>query len=228
MPIYYSKQGLYKEVAKLKNHLGFEENQYNIDLVNHLFRIGILIQQLPYKTKGLRGMAVLGDDKNEDIIILNESRNLQEQNYDCGHEAIHLSLHRTVGLNSFNCFDNIAEKQNPFYEWHANEGAAEMLVPYKELLPIIKTNKKYLNDYYDIESFKEYLSDVFFVPSAVIKYRFDNLKYEIHQYLSGTNIRDIELLSLNQQKKHGINIKSINDISHEDLIKKMEENFYIS
>jgi Zn-dependent peptidase ImmA (M78 family) len=215
MSIYYNKQGLYKEIAKLKNHLGFEESASGIDLVEHLENIGILIEKLPYKTKGLRGMAVLGNEQNEDIIILNQSRGILEQNYDCAHEVVHLSLHRTVGLNLFNCFDNITENQNPFYEWHANEGAAEMLVPYKVLLPIIKEHKKYLFDYYDIESFRDYLSVIFYVPEAVIKYRFANLKYEISQYLSGKSIDEIEILSLSQQQKRGIYIKSINEVCEE-------------
>ena len=225
MPVYYNKQSLYKEITKIKNYLGFDEKDFNIDLVKELGTKDIILEKLPYKTKGLRGMAVLGNDNSKDIIILNSSRNKIEQNYDCGHEYVHLSLHRSVGGNSFNCFDNIAERQNPIYEWHANEGAAEMFVPYKVLLPILYKYRKYLNDFDGITSLTKYLSGMFFVPEAVIKYRFENLKYEISQYLSGTRLNDLDILSLNQQKRRGICVKSLNDICYDDFVNTILANF---
>ena len=223
MGIYYTKESLYKEVANIKKYLGFEELDFNIDLINYCKSNGILVETLPYKTKGLRGMAILGDDNNKDIILLNKNRTRCEQNYDCAHETIHLCIHRKVGLKTFNCFNKVAPNQNPFLEWHANEGAAEFFVPYKTLLPLIRSNKDYLTDYRSIDSFKLSLSEKYSVPEAVINYRLENLKYEIYQYLQGTSIDDIEILSLKQQQQRNINIKSLNNISDEDFSKNLRK-----
>lgn len=226
MSVYYGKKSLYNEVASIKRHLGYNETEYGMSLIDLCKDIGVIIDEIPFKTKGLRGMAILGDSSNEDIILLNQNRNLFEKNYDCGHEIIHLCLHRKVGLQAFNCFDNVGTNQNPFYEWHANEGSAEFLVPYKVLLPLIKENSKFINSYYEIESFKNYLADIFRVPTAVIKYRFENLKYEIHQYLSGISVDDLDILSMQQQSKRNINIRSINDVADYYFNIEINKTFY--
>ena len=57
------------------------------------------------------------------------------------------------------------------------------------------------------------------MTETVIKYRFESLKYEINQYLNGTPLNEIEILSLNKQRVKGINIKSLNDIE-DDLFWK--------
>ena len=76
-------------------------------------------------------------------------------------------------------------------------------------------------DYSVIEQAKSTLRDVFNVPEAVIKYRLENLKYEIYQYMNGTSIKNIEILSLKQQEKRKIKIDSLNTISDNDFMQKM-------
>lgn len=68
---------------------------------------------------------------------------------------------------------------------------------------------------YDIAYLKDYAADMFNVTRTVIEYRLESLKYEIHQYINGIPLRDIKMLSLSQQKRQKINIKSLNDIEKE-------------
>ena len=83
-------------------------------------------------------MACLGDSSKPDIILLNSHRNKIEQKIDCSHEAIHLAFHRNINCKSFNCFETALPSQNKYLEWQANEGSAELNVPFQTLLPKIK------------------------------------------------------------------------------------------
>ena len=217
MSLYYSKEGLYREVGRIKEFLELYRNEYGFDLINYCTDNGTIIEYLPFKTHGLRGMAVIGDEFQEDIILLNKKRSKIEQNFDCGHEFIHLCLHREIGQRSFNCFENIQETQNSFIEWHANEGSAELFVPYKIFIPLVKEKIGNSTDYHVIESAKTEMASIFNVPETVIRYRMENLKYEIFQYLNGVPLDKIEILSLRQQRQRNINILSINDISDNDF-----------
>lgn len=217
MALYYSKEGLYREVAKLKEFLGLDSTSYGIDLTTILKEKGILIENLDFKTRHLRGMAVVGKGSNEDIILLNSNRNSIERNFDCGHEMIHLSLHRELNQKTFNCYDRILPNQNSFTEWQANEGAAEFFVPYKILLPMIKNYNISLDTYTTIDQFKHELETIFKVPSAVIAYRLENLSYEISQYQSGIALENIEILSKKKQIERKIHTISLNEIADNDF-----------
>ena len=223
MGLYYSKDRLYKEIANLKNFLGIDQKLYGFNLVEILINGGLKIESIPLQTAGLRGMAVIGQENEEDIILLNSHRTNLEQNFDCGHEMIHLAIHRKLDQKTFNCFESVTSYQDPFIEWQANEGAAEFFVPYKILIEYIGDCYKSLNNYSNIEMFKETIACIFNVPEAVIKYRLENLKYEIHQYLSGIPLNDIEILSAKKQNERNIMIKSLNQISDEDFANSVIE-----
>lgn len=219
MSLYYSKEGLYREVGLIKEFLGLYRNEYGFDLINYCTDNGTIIESVPFKTHGLRGMAIIGDEFQEDIILLNKKRSKSEQNFDCGHEVIHLCLHREIGQRSFNCFDNVQKTQNTFIEWQANEGSAELFVPYKIFIPLVKQKIGNSTDHHVIENAKTEMASIFNVPEAVIRYRLENLKYEIFQYLNGIPLDRLEILSLNQQRQRNIDILSINDISDNDFTK---------
>lgn len=220
MGLYYSKEGLYNEIGNIKEFLGLYRHAYGFDLVNYCTMHGIIIETVPFKTQGLRGMAVVGNGLQEDIILLNSSRSKCEQNFDCGHEMIHLCLHRNLGQRTFNCFDTVRKTQNHFVEWHANEGAAELFVPYEVFLPLVKEKIGNSTDYSVIENAKTDMANIFKVPNAVITFRLENLKYEINQFLNGTPLDKIEILSHKQQEKRNIKVLSLNDISDNDFMEK--------
>lgn len=222
MKLYYSKEGLYREIHQIKEFIGIPYDAYDFNIIKYCMNTGVLIESIPFSTHGLRGMAVIGSGDQEDIILLNSNYSKCEQNFYCGHEIIHLCLHRDVGKRSFNCFENVGAAQNPYLEWHANEGAAELFVPYKTLLPLIKQKIGLSRDYRVIESVKKELADIFNVPEIVIKYRLENLKYEIYQFLNGASLENIKILSLKQQKERGIFVDSLNTISDIDLCEKIK------
>ena len=217
MNLYYSKKGLYNEVAKIKEELGMWRNAYNFNIIDYCINDGTHVEIVPFKTPGLRGMAAIGNKEQGDIILLNSHRNKTEQNFDCAHEVVHLYLHRYIGQNTFNCFDTVRHTQNPYLEWHANEGAAEMFVPYKIFLPLVKEKIGNSTDYHIIEKARYELASIFNVPETVIRLRLENLKYEIQQYMNGVPLEEVEILSLKKQQLKGLKIDSINTLADNDF-----------
>lgn len=208
--VFCSKENLYNEVNRLKNSIGFNPIDYNIDLVSFC-KSRIHVEELNFTTKKLRGMAIVGDSSNKDIILLNKNRTHTEQCFDCGHEFIHLAFHRNIKQKTFNCLDEPTIKQDSYLEWQANEGAAEFFVPYRSLLPLVKARYEKLDSWAAIQFFKAELAETYNVSLGVIHYRLESLKYEIAQYVSGISIDDVKILSHTQQAKKKIKVSSIND-----------------
>ena len=63
-----------------------------------------------------------------------------------------------------------------------------------------------------IEDFVNIACDTYLVPKAAVKYRIENLKYEILQYYAGIKLEDIKILSKKQQEKQGLRSESFIDI----------------
>lgn len=210
------KEQLYRNVIRMKRFLGFGPYQYGINIIRR-WDYGIQLERLPFKSRGLRGMTYISEKPYPDIILLNSKRSETEQNYDCGHELVHLAIHRKLEQKVFNCFDTgVAPKQDPFLEWQANEGSAEFFIPHKFFIPFLKECVGNAPGRKDIEEFKQYAANLCCVPPAVIKYRIESLKYEILQYYAGSDINDLRILSKRQQERMGIYIKSMNEINRNE------------
>lgn len=211
---YLSKEQLYHAVDGLRDGFLGPAPVYPLSLPACCERSGsgIALRRIPLRTNGLRGMAVLSRDQEEpDIILLNSNRSEIEQNFDCGHEFIHLSLHRGARVEAFNCFEKVRAQQNHFLEWQANEGAAELLVPYRQLLPLLRDAWPQLGRWQAIAALREQLAVRFGVSEAVIRFRFESLKYEIFQYISGVPLAQIQLLSVRSQRQQGISVTSLGE-----------------
>lgn len=208
------KKQLYSDVARIKRFMIFRKDQYGINLVQEYNSFGIKLEAIPFKTHGLRGMAAIADAPDPDVILLNTRRSPLEQNFDCGHETMHLGLHRHTGQKTFNCYDEVTAKQNPFLEWQANEGSAEFFVPHRIFIPMLHEFLGLHPTFQTVQEFIQLSANTFMVPQQVIRYRLENLKYEILQFYAGIDVYDLELLSKSQQERRGIYIRSLNSISY--------------
>ena len=220
----YTKQRLYQDIERLRHKLSFTQQDYPLHLVefceSHPSRVGV--GKLALTTSGLRGMAQVGGKKEDgtteiDVILLNSNLSEPEQNFFCGHEMIHLYLHRGKLGKSFNCFDEIQPQQDGFIEWQANEGAAELLIPYRMLLPKIKEQSKNLTHWHKIFQLRIQLAEEFSVSQAVMELRLQSLRFEILQYLGGVPLEQIQILSQRQQAQQGICLPSLVDLEEQDF-----------
>ena len=204
---YCSKKDLYSYINQLKTIMKIDSDVIGFDFFDMCKRVrGLKIELVDFTDKSLRGLSLPSDR----IILLNSSRTNIERNFDCAHEFIHVVKHKDEGYQTFNCFDKLHPRQNPFLEWQANEGAAEFLVPYKVFIPLfcnLVSNCHSRSDYLEL---KDYLAYHFYVPYSVITLRIENLKYEIRQYELGRSIDSLEILSITKQEQKGIHIASYN------------------
>lgn len=170
------------------------------------------------QTKGFCGTIFFGN--KIDTIVLNKNRSKFEQNFDFTHETVHKFKHRRLGKIACGCLTSC---QNSFIEWEANEGSAELLVPYRKLLPLIREQLPDSPSCMEIVHLKKRLADQFQVSDAVIHYRLESLKYEIFQYLDWDRpLEKLEILSATQQRNRGIIVSSLNDIENEKFSEEFQ------
>ena len=204
---YCTKGDLYRYASDLKKLMGIKWDRIGIDFFEACEGLKKLdIRVISLKDKSLRGLAIPKDN----IILLNSSRNEIERNFDCAHEFIHVVKHKFENSQPFRCFDKLRPQQNSFLEWQANEGAAEILVPYKAFIPIFCEYLPSCEDVYTYYCLLDYLAHLFNVPVRVIELRIENLKYEIYQYEKGYDIDSVQVLSNKKQEQKGIHIVSYN------------------
>ena len=217
---YNAKESLYRYVDSLRKQLRIDSYSYPLNTIDICKSDDTTdVEYHKFSTNGFCAAALIGD--RTDTVVINLNRTPEEQNFDCGHELVHLTKHRNKGINIFSCYDlgSKATTQNPILEWEANEGSAELVAPYRLLLPGIKQSGFDLTTYEGISNLKIYLSEKFGVSVPVIKYRLESLKYEIYQYLNGMRLDSIRLLSKNQLFKENIQIQSLNDIEETEFVK---------
>lgn len=214
-----TKHNLYLAIEEIRTMFKISESAYPlsfIDMVNNMD--DVFIEYLPFKNEKIGGMFLRGEKQH--TIVLNKYHTPEELNFDCGHEIMHgiFDSQNSSMEYSFNMgIEGIRSVQDPFKEWRANEGAAEFLIPYKYLLPKIAKEYASLNNWRIIESFKQSLAYDYNVTTAVIHFRIESLKYELQQYINGTALEDIVIVSNTKLKEGGIDIKSLNDIEMEDF-----------
>ncbi len=173
-----AKSSLYEHVSHLREQFHIAPASFPLQLAPLFQQHAICVEHRAFQTPGLCALAFLGE--KTDTVVLNDNRSPLEQNFDCGHELIHLTKHRNLKRDYFNCFTTAKPSQSPFLEWEANEGAAELLVPYQVFLPLLleesrihcRAPKKIIPS----------LARQFQVTPAVIECRIGSLQYELYQY----------------------------------------------
>lgn len=206
----YTKKDLYLAVDAVRSKSGIEFSQTQEPFSALCSNLGygkFDVEHIDLSTRSIRGIACTGDK----IILLNKKRNAVEQNFDCAHEFYHVLLHGSANYATFKCFDYEHPKQDPAFEWQANESAAESLVPYRKFIPRFVALALQCGNPYNYQVLLEYLASKYHVPVAVIQYRIENLKYEIHQYINGVAIEKLDIRSLTNQERNGIYIQSFNN-----------------
>ena len=85
-------------------------------------------------------------------------------------------------------------------------------MPYRIFIPMLRDAVGWKPTNVDIDSFIKKACDTFIVPEMAVRYRLENLSYEILQFYSGTELVDINILSKKQQERNGLHLMSLNTI----------------
>ena len=205
---FLNKSELYLMIDLLRKYLGLSSNYLPLNSISLAYAAcqDLVIEEIDFKTTLICGILYKGDDTTS--IALNSNRSKIMQNFDCCHELIHYFCH---DIKECQCICTEAGTsirpitQISSFEWQANEGAAELLVPYKDFIPTyIELSRKNARSWYGTPPLKE-LSERYNVTETVIQNRISSLNYEIYQYMEHGDIDQIEILSQNKQKQKGWN-----------------------
>ena len=125
-------------------------------------------------------------------IGLNARRSPAGRNFDCMHELIHYWMHNR---DTFYCLENISSH----IEWQANEGAAQFLMPYQSFIPnYCRFHDKFYSKLPPDQAYRAQIAALaahYMVGELAVKFRLERLKNEIAQYINGTAVKNIRIIS---------------------------------
>lgn len=220
--ISYTKATLYRKISEIRKNFGIRPEDYPLDLIELCKKYPQLqICYNRFNTPGLKGLSYIGKGSERDVVVLSVEQDKAERNFTLTHEIMHTILHRGESTRKFGCYTTARFTQDPYIEWQANEGAAEFLIPAYIFLKEISEKWLSLHSSHDFVELKEYLSKRFNVTPHVIEIRYEHLKYEIHQFLSGVPYEQIKVISQRRQDALGIHVKSLNTIEDELCLKEL-------
>lgn len=209
-----TKKELYEKVEDIRNVLDIKLSDYPI-FIEKFIENTTTIEKVPFSTHGIRGLAFTGNAAKP-CIILNANLSSSESNFYCGHEVIHMLLHPSKSHTTFTCYDSIRQNQNGFMEWQANEGSAELLMPYRIVIPEYVDLKMkaslgfwpYDGDVFDV------LADRYHLTHTVCYNRISSLSYEIQQFERGVPLDTLQILSKAALRAAGISVQDEAQIAH--------------
>lgn len=182
----YDKRALYTRLSEKLSEIGLIY-EFPLDIKKLAKRENIEILYHPFECEGIG--AVLYKDAYSAILI-NSNKSPLEQRFDLAHELIHFWFHPAKASFSFQK-PHLRDKEK---EWQANEGAAELLLPYLDFIPrFVKTARFVEENYEPLEEVYLELARFYKVAPIVIDYRIRNLESEILQYIGGTAIEKVVL-----------------------------------
>jgi len=214
----YSKALLYQRLQKKLDLYGITKDWYPLKAIDIVEQIPNFILKF-HKFESVHIGAVLIRGK-QDGIMVNAKKSELDQNFDIAHELMHYWLHPAA--SSYLSLDT--PNQNSKFEWEANEGAAQLLVPYQDFIPrflniaaVIEENHMSINDLY------QHLSKHYKVQEVVIDYRIQNLDAEIMQYHFGASLQNIALSKTvkpldRQNKTYSITKEFLNSLKRQKII----------
>lgn len=168
-----------------------------VDVDRMLAELHVTCVELPLSKRW--GGLMLGKDGKR-VIGLNKDRNYYAHRFTACHEAAHLILeHKPIERNLY----------SNFQEWQANIAAAQMLLPYQEIIPFFAENRYLL--FVAKNQLISKLVMQYQVTPSIARLRYDDLSYEIEQYWYGVPMKEIEFLTHSEARRRGIVTKRFKD-----------------
>lgn len=137
--------------------------------------LGIEIEVYAFDSDRLAGVLMRG--KHKSLIVLSANRPPEGRRFAASHELVHYFLHDG---EQFLCAGDDAVSA---IEWQANEGAAELLMPYKEFIPFYENIRSLF--FTDRNRALRRAAEHFGVSAGMISTRLQSLSPEIAQYERG-------------------------------------------
>ena len=193
-----TKAQLYKVANNIRNNLLLYDFPINSREIVYGYK-QITLEILDFSSARIGGILMKGEKHS--YIGLNSCRDAWEQNFDCMHELLHYWIHPP---NTYTCS---SVPRNSYLEWEANEGAAELLIPYYRFIPEVYDVYCYIANGHPIFNYSDYFSKLYFVTPTVVKLRINSLSYEIIQFANNVPLDNLNILSKQAQSRLNINCR---------------------
>lgn len=201
-----TKKELYDDIDRFRR----EHDITGHDILTHPIRfaqsLGYLVEYSPFRTPGLRGMAAPLEGW-AGAIILNSRRGETENGFVAAHEMTHCIRHIGKHHTALSCYDDPSQCQNAFYEWEANESAAELIMPYRIFIP------DYVSAFQRCQGREDLvlhtLAKRYAATMTQISFRVHSLKFEIAMYCSTGQISSKYLQSRTALQRRGIDMDRV-------------------
>lgn len=179
---FLTKAALYGEIDRIRSENGVSGPADPYALAA---KAGIRVSLYEFDSRRFSGALIRGRNKAE--IVVNSSRGPKARRFTVAHELVHYFLHDG---SMFGCLE---QNGVAALEWQANEGAAELLLPYRDFLFSYQNIRSlYLGDE---DRAVRALAKEFSVTAATVRLRLLALSPEIAQLESGTPIELVRVLS---------------------------------
>ncbi|HNW04901.1 MAG TPA: ImmA/IrrE family metallo-endopeptidase [Oscillospiraceae bacterium] len=157
-------------------------------------RLGIAVSCYAFESRRLSGFLMRGERHSE--IVLNAAGGPESRRFTVAHELIHYLLHSG---GQFLC-ENTGVSQGAVgaLEWQANQGAAELLMPYRVFLPFVKNIRSILLS--DERRAFRLIAKEFSVGPSTARLRLRDLAPEFEQYCSGVPLEELQIVAASKAK----------------------------
>lgn len=157
-------------------------------------RLGITVSCYAFESRRLSGFLMRGDYHSE--IVLNAAGSPESRRFTVAHELIHYLLH---GGRQFFCGNTgLSEGDTGALEWQANQGAAELLMPYRSFLPFVKNIRSILLA--DEGRAFRLIAKEFSVSPSTAQLRLRDLAPEFEQYCAGVPLEELRIVAASKAK----------------------------
>lgn len=174
---YIERAELYEKIDLVRQILGIRLKDYPIDFNDVYAELSdvLSISYEPFTYKKFCGLLIRNKLPYASHVVINSNLTPADQYFAMVHELVHFFCHN---LDRFMCnpFTNVVYGK---FEWQANEGAAELILPRKFFVEDFNIS---MQEYGDINKAIKNTAKVYKVNEQVVKYRLMNLQDEFLQY----------------------------------------------
>jgi hypothetical protein len=165
---FIEREELYYLIDEKLKSLGINNYDYPLDSMKiaSIYKDTLTVDIIEFPSKRLGGLLYKDPEGFQSFIALNSNKSIKARNFDCMHELIHYWFH-PPGHKL--CYNKDFIVQNKGIEWHANEGAAQVLMP----------EKLFKERYQQFQGNISRLSNCFNVSEQSIKFRIKNLNVKL-------------------------------------------------
>lgn len=200
-----TKLQLYEEVEVLRRQYGVTP-PVDAEALARYVCDNLTVETLPFESTAICGILVR--EPGATSIALNAARSPAERNFDCAHELFHYILHPGPGFMLCRNEPRLTSFRSDYRpvdaaEYQANEAAAELLMPYREFLPLVAGAFREWEGI-AVPGQKARVARHFGVTPAMVAVRLEALAYELMQVLDGVPPARVSVMSAAAQRKRGI------------------------